>query len=462
MLLTGPPGVRLAVVLLATCALLPATSAAQARIAGPQPAATCSPRRPQLATGQALGVNLFVNRFDAWILGEETQFVSFETWARNLRLGWEWDENGFSTNMFSHPFHGAQYFNAGRSNCLSFWESIPLAFLGSWTWEYFGETNRPSLNDFFMTSIGGIALGEMTHRLAETIRDEEATGANRVTREIAAMLVNPLAGINRLWRGEWAGVRPNPPGHAPDAFDMRLKMAARWVAQDSVGVCAFCPALVFDVTYGDPLSQTFTVPFDAFEVRAQVSPDGGGLNGLEAAGRLYQTELNSTTSRWRHALAVTQRYAYTSYSPIFSYGAQSVEVGLLSRMPLPRSWELHTRASWNLLMMGAVDATNAGVGERDYDFGPGAGFGLEFDFWKHGNRYLSIRNRAEYLHTVSGVPAEHLVTFSRVEVQVPVYRNMGVGLASDISTRTSSYDAGASETREFADFRLFLSWGLGR
>src|SRR5690606_7027444 len=157
-------------------------------------------------------------------------------------------------------------------------------------------------------------------------------------------------------------VRPNPPGHRPDAFDMRLKMAARWVGQDSIGVCSFCPTLVFDVTYGNPLSQTFHAPFDAFEVRAQISPDGGGLNVLEAAGRLYQVELNAPTSRRRHALSVTQRFAYSSYTPVFSYGAQSVEVGLHSRVPLPRSWDLYTRASGNLLVMGAVDATNAGVG----------------------------------------------------------------------------------------------------
>ena len=70
--------------------------------------------------------------------------------------------------MFAHPYHGGLYFNAGRSNGLTFWESAPLAFLGSWTWEYLGETHRPALNDFFMTSFGGIALGEVFHRVATT------------------------------------------------------------------------------------------------------------------------------------------------------------------------------------------------------------------------------------------------------------------------------------------------------
>lgn len=441
-------------------AFTPIAAAAAQSIPGPD--AGCTAKRPSLATAQALGVNLFVNRLDNWVLGEETQKVNFESWARNLRLGWEWDENGFSTNMFSHPFHGAQYFNAGRSNCLTFWESIPLSFLGSWTWEYFGETNRPSLNDFFMTSIGGVALGEMTHRLAATIIDQEATGARRLGLEFLAMLVDPVGGVNRLWGGEWSKVHPNLPGRSPDVLHARFKLASRWVAQDTVGVCSFCPSLVMDVNYGDPLDQGYIAPFDVFEVKAQFSPNGGILNVLEAAGRLYQVDLNSSSSRWHHALGVTQRFAYSSYQPILSYGAQSIELGLLSRVPLPRQWDLHTRLSGNLLVMGGVDATNAGVGERDYDFGPGVGFGLEFDLWRHGHRYLSLRNRAEYLYTVSGVPADHLITISRFEVEVPIARRLGVGLATDVSTRTSSYDDDPDETLEFADLRLYLSWMLGR
>lgn len=448
--------------ILALGPMLPPVRAEAQRIAGPGPLPACAPRRPQLAVGQALGVNLFVNRIDAWILGEETQRVNFESWARNLRLGWEWDENGFSTNMFSHPFHGAQYFNAGRSNCLTFWESIPLAFLGSWTWEYFGETNRPSLNDFFLTSLGGIALGEMTHRLSAAVLDQSTTGAQRVGQEVLAMLINPVQGVNRLFRGDWSRVVPAAGPDAPDAFDAWLKLAVRWVGQDSVGVCTFCPTLVLDATYGDPLDQSFDAPFDVFDVRLQLSPDGGGLNVLEATGRLYQVELNSTGSRRRHALAVTQRYAYSSYSPVFAYGAQSIELGLLSRIPLPGPWMLHSRASGNLIPMGAVDAPHAGVGIRSYDFGPGLGFGLEFDLWRRDHRLVSFKNRAEYLYTVSGVPAEHLVTFSRLEAELPLSRHVGVGFAADVNTRTSTPDDAERDTREFADIRFFLSCALGK
>ena len=113
--------------------------------------------RPLLAVGEALAINLFVNRVDAWVFKDDWAQTGPKYWSRNLRLGWEWDEDAFPTNMFAHPYHGGLYFNAGRSNGLGYFESVPIAFMGSWTWEYLGETYRPSLNDWFMTSFGGIS-----------------------------------------------------------------------------------------------------------------------------------------------------------------------------------------------------------------------------------------------------------------------------------------------------------------
>jgi hypothetical protein len=47
------------------------------------------------------------------------------------------------------PAYGSS--DAGRSNGLNFWESAAVTAFGSATWEYFGKTNHPSLNDL----IGG-------------------------------------------------------------------------------------------------------------------------------------------------------------------------------------------------------------------------------------------------------------------------------------------------------------------
>jgi hypothetical protein len=417
----------------------------------------CAPTRGALAVQQVLATNLVVNRFDALVLDQPWARTGFESWARNVRLGWEWDENGFGTNMFAHPFHGALYFTAGRANCLTYFESVPLVFLGSWVWEFFGETHRPALNDFFMTSFGGIALGEMLHRVAATVRDTEAQGAGRIWREIAALMINPMAGLNRLFRGEWTRVGANPSAHDPGAFFFRLNAGARRVHEDSAGITNLAPTVLLDVNYGDPFDRPYREPFDVFSVRVQVTPGGGGLNALQTAGRIFQTALPSWGPGIRHALVVSHRYDYID-NPVYSFGGQSVEVGVVSRFSLSGGFTLRSKVAGDLVVLGAIDAPLGGVGERTYDFGSGGGGRLELALERHGKTYLAFYNRAEYLHSVSGAPANHLVLFSGLEGNVPLPHGFGVGFYLSGDSRESRYTGSPDNTRQFLETRIFVSW----
>jgi hypothetical protein len=441
---------------LATIALLTVPLPLTAQHLTPSSARQCQPRRSELAVEETLALNLFVNRVDAWVFNEDWAKVDFEDWSRNLGLGWEWDENAFATNMFAHPFHGAAYFNAGRSNCLSYWESVPLAFLGSWTWEFFGETYRPSFNDFLMTSFGGIALGEITHRVAATIRDETATGGDRLLREIGAFVINPVEGINRLFRGEWGRVGSNPTEHDPGAFLFRLNLGARSIIDDSTDVRTSSPMIQLDIRYGDPFERAYREPFDVFSLRAQVAPGGGGLNLIEGSGRLYQKALDRGGAA-RHAMIINHRYEYL-HKPVYQYGAQSVELGIISHWPLSAHSRLRTRISTDMIMLGAIDAPIAGFGERSYDFGPGGGATVEIAFERNGKPALTLNNRLEYLHTVSGARANHLVAFSSLEAHVTLGHTLGVGLEVSAANRTSKYEDGLERRNDFGEARLFLSW----
>ncbi len=66
-----------------------------------------APARPLLAIGETILINAFVNRVDAWAFQQDWARSGTRAWLKNLRLGWEWDEDAFLTNMFSHPYHGA-------------------------------------------------------------------------------------------------------------------------------------------------------------------------------------------------------------------------------------------------------------------------------------------------------------------------------------------------------------------
>lgn len=430
-------------------------------------AAVYAPKKKNvgLAVQEMLLANVAVNRFNAWLLNEDWAIdVDAESWSRNLDLGWEWDENQFSTNMFAHPYQGSFYFNAGRSNGLSYWESVPLAFAGSWTWEYFGETHRPAINDFFMTSFGGPSFGEMAYRISATIRDEQARGAERIARETAALLVNPVEGFTRLVGGKWTGLRPNPPEHRRDGLFLGVNVGARDLYEDSGEAFDISPTILVDVAYGDAFQQPYSEPFDVFSLLAQISVGGGVLNTVQTSGRLYQTGLPWDGKRARYAFGVDHRFDYLN-NPVYRYGAQSVEAGLLARFALPKGFTLRSQVAGSVLMLGAISAPDVplpGVpapadDARGYDFGPGLG-AVASAALVRGGTYLALYNRVVYIHSVSGTPANHVVAFTGLKGNLPVYRGLGVGFYLSGDARASRYADRPEIDGQFIETRLFLSW----
>src|SRR6266516_8173142 len=148
--------------------------------------------------------------------------------------------------------------------------------------------------------------GEVFHRLGATIRDNGARGRGRTLRELAALPMDPIGGLNRLIRGQWKARGPNPSEHDPGNYVLRVGAGARFakgLIADS-GITSM-GALFVDLLYGDPFAQEYKNPFDVFGVRLILSSHGG-FNALRASGRLYGANLNSPTRTARHVLAVNQ------------------------------------------------------------------------------------------------------------------------------------------------------------
>ncbi len=414
--------------------------------------------RPVLAVAEAALINVFVNRVDAWAFQQDWARSSPRAWWKNLKLGWEWDEDAFPTNMFAHPYHGGLYFNAGRSNGLNYFESVPIAFFGSWTWEYLGETYRPSLNDWFMTSFGGITLGEMFHRVGATIRDNRRTGLNRTIREISALPIDPIGGFNRILRGQWRGLGPNPPEHDPGAYVLRLGGGIRFAKRLNADSGFWSMGtFLLDLLYGDQVGQEYKAPFDVFNVRLLITSQG--INALRASGRLYGANLNSPTGRNRHMLAINQRYDFIK-NPAQSVGGQSVEIGINSRWLFgSKGFGIRTAIFGDGIILGAIDAPGTGFGERNYDFGPGVGARWEVGLERHGVRFVRLFSQIEYIHSVSGASADHTVNFGGIEAAIPITRRLGFAASSTIFGRVSHYTDGRTrDARDYPEARLLLVW----
>ncbi len=100
--------------------------------------------------------------------------------------------------MNNATYSGTLSYNAGRANGYNYYQSFAFAIGGSLMWEYFGENTRPSYNDIINTPIDGAFLGEVLCRLSSNILDDRTRGTERVFREIAGGLINPIRGFNRL------------------------------------------------------------------------------------------------------------------------------------------------------------------------------------------------------------------------------------------------------------------------
>ncbi len=216
----------------------------------------CPPRR----LGRSFLVVTVVNGFYELanlIRGQDTALITPETWWTNMKRGWEWDLDDFSVNQIGHPYQGNNYFTTGRANGLNFWESAALTAFGSGTWEYFGETNQASLNDFINTTLGGIALGEMFHRTAWLVRDPTKSGKCRTRGEILATVLDPITGVTRFISGDSSRVTEKPADMVPSSLAANTSFGALWRGSntdtiESQGYGFFETDLLYgDLTTGD-------------------------------------------------------------------------------------------------------------------------------------------------------------------------------------------------------------------
>ena len=239
-------------------------------LAGPNPLQqNCSecdqPRQFWSGFYQLMIVQLIPWSYNRFVRDAEFARISPSTWWTNLENPWLWDNNEFKNNQFSHPYHGSLYFNAGRANGYTFWESWLWAGGGSLMWEWFGEAWAPAPNDWWNTTLGGVALGEMLWRVSSLTLDNGSSGFERGMRETGATLLNPVRGFNRLIRGDMTGQRENPeewrPGKVFTSFDFGYRGSADFVEPGSKNEQFTAHMLL---SYGDRIEDADKQPFSTF------------------------------------------------------------------------------------------------------------------------------------------------------------------------------------------------------
>jgi len=440
-----------------------------------RPCAGCPPRSVGKALFQTTVVNVFYGLANL-IRGQDTAKVTPKTWWANMEQGWVWDLDDFAVNQIGHPYQGNNYFNTGRANGLSFYESAAITAFGSATWEYFGETNHASMNDFVNTTLGGIALGEMFHRAAWLVRDPRATGRGRLWKEIGAMAIDPITGANRFITGDASRVTDKPAEMVPSALTAMASAGVLWRGTQTDAFSASGdPFLELDAVYGDPQSSRSRTPYDAFGVRLRFG-GGAGFSEAKVRGRL----LGQPTGTEKFHFAVVQTYDYQN-NDVYTTGSQSFEGALGVTQPLSSTWRLWALGWGGLTVLGAIDSLPADLearpeeeeeegdgqqgvseGPRFYDYGPGSNFGVTANLSRNGRNHAVFFYEGRHLFSLDGVRANHFLQRARLDLLLPLRGALGLGLSGEYFDRRTYYQDAARTTKKFhyPQFRAFFTWSV--
>jgi hypothetical protein len=387
-------------------------------------------RRPWVAAGEVVAANLVVWVYDRYIRegGTNPGFrIGWNSFEENIKNGFEWDDNSFSTNQYAHPYHGSLYFNAARSNGMSYWESIPYSWAGSFMWEYFGEVHHPSMNDWIATSMGGNTLGETLFRFSTMVTDNTATGSKRTWGEVGGTLISPVRGFTRLITGDINRVHANPSNRFPRSSHVSYRAGLRTVGQHNLWT-ADTSRVFMDLaaSMGDPFQGDSKKPFDSFDFGLQLNfNDKSTFGRMQATGLLFASPILGTGNS-KHLIAITQHYDYFNNNA-FELGGQSLAASFLSQMRATSHFALRTQLHLNAVVMGATKSDYASISGRAYDFGPGLGFKFGGTFYYNNHPFLLLSQSQFWIHSVNGTAAEHVISGTRARVDIPLTHGVSLG-----------------------------------
>jgi hypothetical protein len=365
------------------------------------------------AFGEALAINYGAAAMNEYVRNANFNQISPRSWLSNVKEGFTYDDNDFSTNQFIHPFNGSQYYNAARSNGLAYWPSYGVALVGALHSELAGETHPMSFNDLISTGVGGAALGEVQYRFSSMMLDNAATGSRRFFREAASFVVDPIRGFNRILSGRAWRVRPNPSNPIdtnPIGQHNRLNVGLRRIGDG--------PSLLrrstnsgfmeYQHVHGNVFDNPRRQPFDYFRFNGRIYfGDKTAIGRLMLHGNLWTTSVGDC-KRPRHVAAIAQHFEYIN-SNAYEYGGQSIGPSFYSRWGSFGQFTMESRLDLMATLLGAVNSEGAAVATvadqeriREYDYGPGGGGGILVSITYRQRPLLTARYRLHYLQVTNG------------------------------------------------------------
>ncbi len=416
----------------------------------------------QLSNLVLFGVNRFIRKAD-YATG-----VDFDSIRENVNSRWVWDQDSFSVNHIGHPYQGSFYYIAGRANGLSFLESSALTMSGSICWELVYETETPSLNDLLGTTLGGIAMGEMLHRL---YLDAEENGFP------ASFLISPMDAFNTIVTGE----RSRHHGSGMESSEISVETGfvgtdkrfdERRDVGDSQGLSANAG---FRIVYGDPYGHETRIPYSHFEQRASLILSQDYYSFMFFSDGLLISSARDDDGLRRTTVGISLHYDLI-YSTDADFYSNSITLTCKHRRKLSHRTVLGFKAHAGFMPIAACDyiflrygnAASPGGDEerRDYDLGigPSMKISLEVEHRKFGN--LELEYKLYGMYTIpSSVPdggSTGTTVFSILDASYgyEVWKNVVAGFSVSNFRRIGNYDDAADIDERATSVSCFLEYKL--
>ena len=314
------------------------------------------------AIGGMLFFNVGLASYNRFVLGSGWAQVGPDEWNHFWEREVKFDRDWYWTNFVLHPYQGGIYYQVARSSNLNQLEALGVTILGASFWEYFCETNAPSTNDLFYTTVGSFAMGEMLYRLS--------LNADEIS-ELLGMVINPTRAWSELI------LRQKPLGSSRNIHELSFKLGVG-SAQTHTNIinCSdfpyeanelfpvfFNPSIY--VAYNDPYGHDSNSPYSQFELEISAAAGAGSGEGADCQYAdldekfMYQIRILSNGMLFSRSPVLSEESDTTiglvmeydfDWHQFYELSALGSGLAIKQRLRFQKSnleWQLH--GAWNVL-----------------------------------------------------------------------------------------------------------------
>ncbi|MDR0410899.1 MAG: DUF3943 domain-containing protein [Treponema sp.] len=439
---------------------------------------------PRLGLGaaEAFASNLVTNVAARYIGDAGFAKISPTTIYNHMNLSaWRWEKNDrFYVNQAGHPYQGSTYFNSGRSNGFSFYESIGFTAVGSVVWESVFETGICSLNDFVTTTIGGAAVGEMLHRLfIESDRDGTIGG------KIGSTFASPADRLTALITNRKPSIVEG------NLYEVSLGAGLGWTSADfstgSLVETMSVPNTLLDVqvVYGNPFEQDGMIPYQQFELSAFIN---GGMKSVENRRRMwydsrvisdgYLFVFSSESDDLQTSAGLTLHFDYFNLTDDIAdnarfaglaFSADSLDLTVKRRTPVGETafFDMKTHIGW--LMWGTstywvnVPPYQVSMDEEYYNY-YGTGINIQLFLTFSSQHWGTLRrDMAAYMlygWGGGGGKGNVFYTFTDTSYSRKLGKRFSIGVGWSCARLAGYYDEAPNGLKSVKTRRIFSEWRL--